>query len=79
MVVMVAVGSFAVAAAAEPKTDGKTKSVPTELSMDLGKGIKLEMVLIPAGELTMGSPTSDKNAQHDERPQQRVQQPTLLQ
>ena len=39
---------------------------PKELAVDLGKGIKLEMVLIPAGEFMMGSPDSDKDATHYE-------------
>ena len=63
LVVLVAVGSLAVATAAEPKeAGGKTKSPPKELTVDLGKGVKLEMVLIPAGEFLMGSPDSDKDA-----------------
>ena len=33
-----------------------------ELNVELGKGVKLEMVLIPAGEFMMGSPDSDKEA-----------------
>ena len=40
--------------------------------MDLGKGVKLELVLIPAGEFLMGSPDSDKDAAGDEKPQHRV-------
>ena len=45
---------------------------PKELAVDLGKGIKLEMVLIPAGEFMMGSADSDKDATHYEKPQHRV-------
>ena len=56
LVVLVAVGGVAVATAAEPKqADGKTKSPPKELTVDLGKGVQLKMVLIPAGEFKMGS------------------------
>ena len=63
LVLLMALGSLALAAAAEPKeAGGKTKSPPKELTVDLGKGIKLEMVLIPAGEFLMGSPDSDKDA-----------------
>jgi len=31
--------------------------------IDLGKGIKLEMVFIPAGKFKMGSPESEKGRQ----------------
>ena len=50
----------------------KTKSPPKEFTVDLGKGIKLDMVLIPAGEFLMGSPDSDKDAFPEEKPQHRV-------
>jgi formylglycine-generating enzyme required for sulfatase activity len=70
---MVALGGFTVAIAAEPKdAGGKTTDPPKELAVDLGKGIKLELVLVPAGEFLMGSPDSDKDADADERPQHRV-------
>jgi len=49
-----------------------TKEPPTELTVDLGKGVKLELVLIPAGEFLMGSPESDKDAMSWEIPQHRV-------
>ncbi len=48
------------------------KQPPKELTVDLGGGVKLEMVLIPAGEFMMGSPDSDKDAYSDEKPQHRV-------
>ena len=34
--------------------------------IDLGKGIKLEMVLVPAGKFVMGSPGSEKGRDDDE-------------
>ena len=40
--------------------------------MDLGSGVKMEMLLIPAGEFLMGSPDSDKDSSDDERPLHRV-------
>jgi len=50
----------------------ETKEPPKKLAVDLGKGVKLELVLIPAGEFKMGSPDSEKIALPLERPQHRV-------
>jgi formylglycine-generating enzyme required for sulfatase activity len=73
LVLLAALGRFALATAAEPgESDSKTKSPQKELTVDLGKSIKLEMVLIPAGEFKMGSPDSDKDAASDEKPRHRV-------
>ena len=53
----------------EPTT-GKVGSAPKEslgkeAVIDLGKGIKLDMVLIPAGKFKMGSPLSEKGQTND--------------
>ncbi len=73
LVALTVLGSLTLAAAQESKeAGGKTKSPPKELTVDLGKGVKLEMVLIPAGEFLMGSPDSDKDAGWSEKPQHRV-------
>jgi formylglycine-generating enzyme required for sulfatase activity len=56
----------------ESAAGGEAKSSPKELTVDLGGGVKLEMVLIPAGEFLMGSPDSDKDACPWEKPQHRV-------
>jgi len=59
-----------------PFTEAKAKEVQKEVAKilkkevdeneDLGKGIKLEMVLIPAGKFKMGSPASEKGRQPTE-------------
>ena len=66
-------GGLAVTAAEEPQeAGGKTQSRPKELTVELGKGVKLEMVLIPAGEFLMGASDSDKDFHYGEKPQHRV-------
>ena len=37
----------------------KSFNKPIEAKIDLGKGVKLEMVLIPAGKFMMGKPGKD--------------------
>ena len=49
---------------------GKRQGPP--IAVDLGKGVKLEMVSIPAGEFLMGSLDADPDAQEKEQPQHRV-------
>ena len=51
-----------------------TRPAPLEkkIAVGVGGGVKLELVLIPAGEFLMGSPDSDNDAGNDEKPQHRV-------
>jgi eukaryotic-like serine/threonine-protein kinase len=44
---------------------------------DLGNGLKLEMVAIPAGEFLMGAPTTEIGSEDDERPQHLVKIPSF--
>ena len=42
------------------------------LTLDLGKGVTMKLVLIPAGSFMMGSPESEKGRRGDEGPQHKV-------
>lgn len=46
--------------------------LPKELTLDLGGGVTLECVLIPAGEFMMGSPESEEGHDSNEGPQHQV-------
>jgi len=71
--ILAALGSLTLASAQQSTPAGvKSNSLPKEFAADLGGGVKLEMVLIPAGEFMMGSPASDRGAGNDEKPQHRV-------
>ena len=47
-------------------------------SEDLGNGITLEMIAIPGGTFTMGSPQDEKDSYDDELPQHEVNVPTFF-
>ena len=70
LALLTTLGSLTPAIAQEAKEpDGKKKSPPKEVVVDLGHGVKLEMVLVPAGGFLLGSPDADKRATPDETPQ----------
>jgi formylglycine-generating enzyme required for sulfatase activity len=45
---------------------------------DLGDGVELTLMLIPAGEFLMGAPDDEPESGNDERPQHRVSVPQFL-
>ena len=60
-------------AISQPKEAGtRTTALLKEITADLGKGVKMELVLAPAGKFMMGSPDSDKDAFINEKPQHQV-------
>ncbi len=48
------------------------KELPKELSIDLGEGVKIEFVRIPAGSFQMGSPEDEEDRNKDESPRHQV-------
>ncbi|MCX5677392.1 MAG: formylglycine-generating enzyme family protein [Planctomycetota bacterium] len=48
------------------------KSGPASLTLDLGKGVLMKLVLIPAGKFLMGSPNLEKERMGNEGPQHEV-------
>lgn len=50
----------------------EAQEIPVEKTIDMGEGITLEMILIPAGEFIMGSPEDEDGRLEFEGPQRRV-------
>jgi len=53
------------------KRSGEPKT-PKYLTLDLGKGVTMKLVLIPAGKFLMGSPQTETEREDDEDPQHEV-------
>jgi len=54
-------------------SDGPRQSHPQSLTLDLGDGVTMDFVLVPAGGFTMGSPEYEKKRHEDEGPQHQVE------
>jgi formylglycine-generating enzyme required for sulfatase activity len=63
------------AAEARRRQEETAKAIgePIEKDVDLGGGMKMKMVLIPAGEFVMGSPKTEMGRNADEGPRHKVQ------
>jgi formylglycine-generating enzyme required for sulfatase activity len=59
--------------AARPAPPAGAAPAPTGKTVDLGKGVSMEFVLVPVGSFDMGSPDSEKGRDTDEGPVRKVQ------
>ena len=50
----------------------RTLGIPVETELDLGDGVKMQFILVPAGEFVMGSPASERWRRTNEGPEHRV-------
>jgi eukaryotic-like serine/threonine-protein kinase len=57
---------------AQGKEISRSQKTAQSFTEDLGKGVNLEMVAIPGGTFTMGSPSTEKERSNDEGPQHQV-------
>jgi formylglycine-generating enzyme required for sulfatase activity len=56
----------------------RSKRTNKQYTEDLGNGVTLKLMLIPAGEFIMGAPKTEQDSDDRERPQHRVTLPTFL-
>ena len=59
-------------AARRRKSTAEALKIEPAIDLDCGNGVKLKLVLIPAGQFMMGSPQAEKDRKDDEGPQRRV-------
>jgi formylglycine-generating enzyme required for sulfatase activity len=59
--------------AGRPTPPAGAGPAPTGKTIDLGKGVSMDLVLIPAGSFDMGSPDAEKDRDSDEGPVHKVQ------
>ena len=53
--------------------EAKRLNVPMVMEEDMGNGVKIKLVLIPAGSFMMGSPETEKERSAEEGPQHKVE------
>ena len=56
----------------DPNAPKTNPNAPKEKTIDMGNGITMEFVLIPAGEFDMGSPSTERDRDNDEGPVHRI-------
>ena len=71
-IIFLAVALAALAVAAAPPASAPATQPGSEMTLKLGNGKSMKLVLIPAGSFMMGSPADEKDRSDSEGPQHRV-------